>query len=94
VKDGEMVDPRPELTAQFVPGFVRSVLRHGPGDVGQDVLANQVLRILGGGILARGTGEPAVRVARTNEPRCEAKTRGAHGRVARAAAEPASRRHA
>jgi AcrR family transcriptional regulator len=50
VKAGEFDDPRPDLTAQFIPSCVRGVLRHGPADVGVDALSNQILRVIGGGI--------------------------------------------
>ena len=52
VREGELVDPRPELTAQFIPSCVRGALRHGP-EVGQEALANHIMRILAGGILRK-----------------------------------------
>ena len=96
VRDGEMTDPRPDLTAQFVPACVRSVLRHGPADVGREALTNHILRVLGGGILLRAADDSTARAARggNGERGCDAKTRGPHGRVARATSDTASRRDA
>jgi AcrR family transcriptional regulator len=84
VKAGELADPRPDLTAQFVPGLVRSVLRHGPPGVGQEALANHILRVLGGGIRGRGAveGSRGGGAERTDE----GGKSSPHGRVARAAA--------
>ena len=53
VKRGEICDPRPDLTAQFIPSCVRGALRHGPANVGQDVLTNHIMRVLAGGILKK-----------------------------------------
>ncbi len=50
VREGELVDPRPDLTAQFIPSCVRGALRFGPADVGQEALVNHILRVIGGGI--------------------------------------------
>lgn len=49
-RNGEMHDPRPDLTAQFIPACVRGTLRFGPADVGQETLTNHILRVIGGGI--------------------------------------------
>ena len=50
IRDGELCDPRPDLTAQFIPACVRGTLRFGPADVGQETLVNHILRTIGGGI--------------------------------------------
>ncbi len=50
VRRGEMSDPHPELTAQFIPACVRSATLYGPRDVKEDVLVNHVLRVLGEGL--------------------------------------------
>jgi AcrR family transcriptional regulator len=91
VRDGEMTDPRPDLTAHFVPACVRSVLRHGPADVGQEALTDHILRVLGGGIMAGGADDAPVRGGRgsNGERGCESKKRSSHGRVARAPSESA-----
>lgn len=53
VRTGELADPRPDLTAQFIPSCVRGALRFGPPDVGAEVLSDHILRVLGGGILRK-----------------------------------------
>lgn len=53
VRRGELDDPRPDLTAQFIPSCVRGAMRFGPADVGQEALVNHVLRVLGRGIQRR-----------------------------------------
>lgn len=50
VRRGELLDPRPDLTAQFVPAFVRSVFRFGPADVRPHELVAHILLVLGRGI--------------------------------------------
>jgi AcrR family transcriptional regulator len=50
VKAGEIDDPRPDITAQFIPAMVRSAFRHGPTDVPQEELSRQLLRVLSRGI--------------------------------------------
>lgn len=55
VRTGEMSDPRPELTAQFIPACVRGTLRFSTGDVGQEALVSQVLHVIGSGILRERT---------------------------------------
>lgn len=54
VKRGELNDPRPELTAQFIPSFVRGALKFGPSDVGAETLSNHILRLLAHGIRKEG----------------------------------------
>ncbi len=53
VRAGVMVDPRPDLTAQFLPSCIRGALRFAPTDVGQEALTNHILRIFSGGILRK-----------------------------------------
>lgn len=53
VRDGEFIDPRPDLTSQFIPSCVRGALRFGPADIGQAALSSHILRMIGGGILRR-----------------------------------------
>ena len=50
VRRGELVDPHPVLTAQFILSSVRGALRFGPPNVGQETLTNQLLHILRQGI--------------------------------------------
>ena len=65
VRRGELVDPHPALTAQFVLSFVRGVLLHGPR-VDRATLRDHLLRVLAGGIAARPVRFPrGLRPART-----------------------------
>jgi AcrR family transcriptional regulator len=50
VASGEFDDPHPELTAQFIPSCVRGAIRFGPAGTSAEVIADQILRIVGGGI--------------------------------------------
>jgi len=50
IRDGQMQDAHPELTAQFVPACVRASLLHGPEGVSAEMVSKQVLRVLGQGI--------------------------------------------
>jgi len=54
IEEGVFVDPRPDLTALFVPGFVRSAMVYGPEGLTPDVVIAQILRLLDGA-LAPGT---------------------------------------
>ena len=60
VARGDFHDPRPDLTAQFIPGCVRAVLRHGPSEASGPEIAEQILRVIGGGIF-NGGGAGAAR---------------------------------
>jgi AcrR family transcriptional regulator len=51
---GELDDPRPDLTAQFIPAFVRSSFRHGPSNLKGAELAEHIIRVLCRGI-SRGS---------------------------------------
>lgn len=53
IRDGELDDPRPDLTANFIPSCVRAALRFGPSDIGAEALSNHILRLVGGGILVK-----------------------------------------
>jgi AcrR family transcriptional regulator len=50
IRQGEIEDPRPDITAQFIPSCVRGALRFGPADIGEQALSNQILRVIGRGI--------------------------------------------
>lgn len=50
---GELDDPHPELTAEFVLSFVRVALLFPPPRLGKKAIARHILRVLGRGILAR-----------------------------------------
>ena len=50
---GEIDDPHPELTAEFVLNCVRGALLTRPGGLGDRAVANHILRVLGRGILVR-----------------------------------------
>jgi AcrR family transcriptional regulator len=53
IRRGEMCDPHPELTAQFVPACVRASTLYGPRDISEDVMVNHVMRVLGQGLMRR-----------------------------------------
>jgi AcrR family transcriptional regulator len=50
IRRGEMCDPHPQLTAQFIPSLVRSAMVFGPSDLSAEVITTHIVRILGGGI--------------------------------------------
>ncbi|MGF1632767.1 MAG: TetR/AcrR family transcriptional regulator [Phycisphaerae bacterium] len=50
VASGEFEDPRPDLTAQFLPAAVRATLKFGPARVSTDTLCEHLVRVIGGGI--------------------------------------------
>lgn len=50
VRAGQIDDPRPALTAQFVPACVRTAIRHGPSGLDTEEIVAHILRVLGGGI--------------------------------------------
>ena len=50
VRRGEMSDPHPELTAQFIPGLVRAASLWGPQGTSPDVVTNHIVRLLGHGL--------------------------------------------
>lgn len=53
VKAGEFDDPRPAVTGQFVPACVRSAIVFGPGPMDVDAIVEQVMRVIGRGILRK-----------------------------------------
>jgi AcrR family transcriptional regulator len=53
VERGEMRDPRPELTAQFVLSFVRGVLLYPPPGLTSEALRSHVMRVLLHGVAAK-----------------------------------------
>lgn len=53
VRSGEIDDPRPALTAEFVLGAVRAALLFAPARLGRRAIARHLLRVLGDGVLAR-----------------------------------------
>jgi AcrR family transcriptional regulator len=55
IRDGIWTDPRPELTAVFIPGFVRSAMLYGPAGFDEAALAKHILRVVRHGLVgARG----------------------------------------
>lgn len=55
IQAGEIQDPHPEITVQFIPGCVRAAIRHAPGEVDPGVLASHVLRVIANGIRKEAT---------------------------------------
>lgn len=54
VRSGEIDDPHPALTAEFVLGAVRAALLFAPARLGKRAVARHLVRVLGSGVLARG----------------------------------------
>jgi AcrR family transcriptional regulator len=50
IESGEMSDPHPELTAQYVLSFVRVALLYAPPGIKSSTLRSHILRVLGHGI--------------------------------------------
>jgi len=50
---GEFADPHPDLTALFVPGFVRSAMLFGPKDLDLNMLTEHIFALLMNGIRSR-----------------------------------------
>jgi AcrR family transcriptional regulator len=50
IAEGVLDDPAPELTGQFIPAFVRSAVKFGPGNLPAEDLVRHILRVLGRGI--------------------------------------------
>ena len=55
VRSGELEDPRPELTAEFVLSCVRSALLFAPARTSRATMVRHILRVLGRGILRKGS---------------------------------------
>ncbi len=55
---GEMDDPRPDLTALFVPGLVRSAMLFAPPDLRGGELVEQIMRLLRHGVAADSVKHP------------------------------------
>ncbi len=51
IRQGEMCDPHPELTARFVPGLVRAALIDGVAEHEPEVLSQHILRFLQASLL-------------------------------------------
>jgi AcrR family transcriptional regulator len=55
VRAGELDDPHPELTAEFLLSFVRSALLFAPARMSRPAITRHILRVLGRGILRKAT---------------------------------------
>ncbi len=53
VRGGELADPQPDLTAEFVLASVRGALLFAPKHLGRVAVAAHLLRVVGHGIVAR-----------------------------------------
>ena len=56
VRQGIWSDPHPELTAIIIPGMLRSAMLYGPRELDQELLIQQILRLVFEGI-GRGNGK-------------------------------------
>lgn len=59
-RSGELDDPHPELTAEFVLSFARGALLFPPARMSKKALAAHLLRVLGGGILVESNSPKRV----------------------------------
>ncbi|HEX8322436.1 MAG TPA: TetR/AcrR family transcriptional regulator [Tepidisphaeraceae bacterium] len=53
VTRGELDDPRPEVTGQFIPACVRSAIVFGPGTLSADSIVEHVMRVIGQGVVRK-----------------------------------------
>ncbi len=53
IAGGEFIDPRPELTARFIPGLVRSVLMEGYQSIDSQTLTEHILGFVRAGLVHR-----------------------------------------
>lgn len=58
VKSGELDDPYPQLTAEFVLSFVRIALLFPPANLGKQAIGRHILRVLGRGVLVTRRQRP------------------------------------
>jgi len=73
VRNGELADPHPELTAQYLLSFIRVALLYAPEGIKETTLRGHILRVLGSGI-RKNTGNAGARAlqrraAGQNKPR-------------------------
>ena len=52
MRQGQIDDPYPDVTAQFLPGMIRSAFRHGPTEFPAEELTRHILRVVGQGVRA------------------------------------------
>jgi AcrR family transcriptional regulator len=71
--DGTFADPHPEITAQCVPGLVRSVMLFGPRGLDEATVVAQITRLLEQGVCGKEGMRSAKRAMRGGE-------RGGHGK--------------
>jgi len=75
--DGTFADPHPEITAQCVPGLVRSVMLFGPKGLDEATVAGQITRLLEQGVCGRPSMRSEKREARSEKGRRNGKRNGA-----------------
>ncbi|HEV8603771.1 MAG TPA: TetR/AcrR family transcriptional regulator [Tepidisphaeraceae bacterium] len=56
IRQGIWCDPHPELTAIFIPGMLRSAMLYGPRDLNEELLTQQIFRLVLAGI-GKGNGK-------------------------------------
>ena len=74
--DGTFADPYPEITAQCVPGLVRSVMLFGPKGLDEATVAGQIRRLLEQGVCGRPGMRSEKREARSEKGRRNGKRNG------------------
>jgi AcrR family transcriptional regulator len=65
--DGTFADPHPEITAQCVPGLVRSVMLFGPKGLDETTVASQIMRLMEQGVCGRSGMRSEKREARSEK---------------------------
>jgi AcrR family transcriptional regulator len=82
--DGTFADPHPQITAQCVPGLVRSVMLFGPRGLDEATVAEQIARLLERGVCG-ATGMSQKRARMRGKLRAGGKRNGvvASGRAGR-----------
>lgn len=53
VRSGELVDPHPEFTAQFLPSAIRAAMVFGPENASEELRVRQIVRVFAQGLLPR-----------------------------------------
>ena len=53
VRSGELVDPHPELTAQFLPSAIRAAMVFGPQSASEELRVRHIVRVFAQGLLPR-----------------------------------------
>jgi AcrR family transcriptional regulator len=53
IRMGELVDPHPEITAQFLPSAIRAAMVFGPASASEELRVRHIVRVFSEGLLPR-----------------------------------------